>query len=397
MTIQRLDYLLNQAANNALSEPETQELTAWYRSFSGDEGLTASLSPEQLEQLQKWMWSRIRTVIAPADNRELSDAERPRRTSVRPLYRWSAAASVLLLLTAGSYLLVRHQNHPVPPVSSLPSPVSHDASPGGNKATLTLADGTVISLDSAKNGVLSHTGGVTIVKQASGQLVYHAPGRSAAGNDAGPTVSYNTLSTPKGGQYRVVLPDGTGAWIDAATTLRYPSRFSGKDRRVELSGEAYFEVAKDPVKPFIVETSDMSVHVLGTHFNVMAYEEDQQHIATLLEGSVVVTRGLRRETLKPGQEARISGGSDQVKVSDADVEGAIAWKNGLFQFNDVDLPTILAQVARWYDIRVVYAGPVPTELYRGTISRYVSLSKLLKILEYNGAHFDINGKTVTVK
>ena len=392
MTIQRINYLLNQAAIDALSEPEAQELTAWYRSFSGDEGLTATLSPEQLEQLQQWMWSRIHTVIAPGQSI---------KRSVRTPFRWSAAASVLLLLAAGSYLLVRHQKHPASLASTLPSissPVSNDALPGGNKATLTLADGTVISLDSAENGVLSHTGGVTIVKQASGQLIYHAPGRntgsSIAGSDA---VSYNTLSTPKGGQYRVVLPDGTAAWINAASTLRYPSRFSGKDRRVELSGEAYFEVAKDPVKPFIVQTSDMNVRVLGTHFNVMAYQEDHQHVTTLLEGSVVVTRGPRQETLKPGQEARVSGGSDQVAVSDADVEEATAWKDGLFQFEDVDLPTILAQVARWYDIRVVYAGPVPTDLYRGKISRYVPLSKLLKILEYNGAHFDINGNTVTVQ
>lgn len=391
MTIQRLSYLLNQAENNGLSEPETQELTAWYRSFSGDEGLTTTLSPEQLEQLQKWMWSRIHKTITPAE------AGRPRRAGIRPLYRWSAAASVLLLLAAGSYLLVRRQKHPASLASTQPSisyPVSHDASPGGNRATLTLADGTVISLDSAGNGVLSHTGGVTIVKQASGRLVYHAPGRNTGGSDA---ASYNTLSTPKGGQYRVVLPDGTAAWINAASTLRYPSRFSGKERRVELNGEAYFEVTKDPVKPFIVQTSDMNVRVLGTHFNVMAYGEDHQHIATLLEGSVIVTRGSRQETLKPGQEARVSGGSDQVAVSDADVEEAIAWKDGLFQFEDVDLPTILAQVARWYDIRVVYAGQVPTDLYRGKISRYVPLSKLLKILEYNGAHFDINGNTVTVQ
>lgn len=385
MTIQRLDYLLNQAENNLLSEPEAQELTAWYRSFSGEPGLTATLSPEQLEQLEKWMWSRIHTAIAPP-----APVTQFRR---KPLLRWSAAAAIVLLLAAGEYAYLRLQKHR-DPTADIPSKTVHDAAPGGNRATLTLGDGSVISLDSARNGVLSNAAGVAISKQASGQLVYRTEKATRA---RVPETAYNTLSTPMGGQYQVVLPDGTDVWMNAASTLRYPCRFSGTERAVELSGEAYFEVAKDPGRPFIVHTRNTDIQVLGTRFNVMAYGEEKKQITTLLDGSVKVVHGAGQEMLKPGQQAAVQEADAHILVSDAaDVGAVVAWKNGLFQFNDVDLPTILRQAARWYDIRVAYAGPVSGDLYRGKISRNAQLSSLLKVLALNGVRFTIEGKTLTV-
>lgn len=416
MTIQRLDHLLHLAGNNQLSEREMQELTVWYRSFSGEDGLTGDLSAEQRVQLEKLMWSRIHAAITQVDHSAApSSATLSQSVPVQDLpppgqslpglkvkrltLWWSAAAAVIILLAAGGYSYFRLQIHR-DSIANIPQRIAHDAVPGGNRATLTLGDGSVIELDSARNGVLNNTAGVSIVKQASGQLIYRpdsGPRSANAGNTGATETVYNSISTPKGGQYEIVLPDGTTVWMNAATTMRYPNKFTGSERAVELSGEAYFEVAKDAGKPFIVHTRDMNIQVLGTHFNVMAYDGEMRQVATLLEGSVKVSHGPRQEMLRPGQQAAITEKEGQIRVSDAaDIGEVIAWKNGLFQFNDVDLPTILRQAARWYDIDVVYAGQIPTDLFRGKISRNVQLSKLLKILELNGIQFTIEGKTLTV-
>lgn len=255
--------------------------------------------------------------------------------------------------------------------------------PGSNKAVLTLADGSTVTLDSAGNQVISRGG--TKISQQNGQLLYS--GKAAEG--------YNKLSTPRGGQFRVVLPDGTKVWLNSASSLRYPTAFTGKERIVELEGQGYFEVAQNAAQPFKVKANDMEVQVLGTHFDIMAYADENTVNTTLLEGAVQVKEGNETRLLKPGQQAILK--SHAFTVQEADVRKVLAWKNGLFVFNNMALPAILREVARWYDVEIVYETTPSTELYGGGIARNLNLSNVLTLLEGNGFNrFRVEGRKVIV-
>jgi ferric-dicitrate binding protein FerR (iron transport regulator) len=259
--------------------------------------------------------------------------------------------------------------------------------------------------------VLTQNQDVTIRKQ-DGLLVYERPGMSTG--DAQPTLSYHTLFIPRGQHYQVVLPDGSKVWLNAASSLRFPSAFTTKQRKVELNGEAYFEVAKDASKPFQVYVSTLGssqkgtlVEVLGTHFNINAYDNEQVLKTTLLEGSVKVTplqaSGItphQSRLLLPGQQAQIFSNSEtqqSVKVHTVDVEAEVAWKNNLFNFHLADIKTIMRQMARWYDVEVVYEGAVPVRSFSGKINRNTNLNTVLKILEQSGIHFRVEGKRIIVR
>ncbi len=262
--------------------------------------------------------------------------------------------------------------------------------PGSNKATLTLSNGTVINLDEADNGVISKQGNVTVGKTGDGKLVYQV--KSAAGQ---PLV-YNTVSTPKGGTYQVVLPDGTHVWLNAASTLRFPSVFSGAERKVELTGEAYFEVTKNKKKPFRVSANNMGIEVLGTHFNVNAYDDEEQIKTTLLEGAVRLSSGNNHRLLKPGQQARL-GKTSRFSIAEVNVEEAIAWKKGYFIFDNENIESIMRKVSRWYDVDVSYQGKVDQGRYGGTVSRFDSVEGVLKSLELTGSvHFRMEGRRIIV-
>jgi len=268
-----------------------------------------------------------------------------------------------------------------------------DILPGGNKAILSLENGQKISLDSAANGKLATQGKTAIVKTAEGHLTYDAKAGST-------DVYYNTVSTPKGGQYQLTLPDGTRIWMNAASRLRFPTAFTGKERLVELDGEAYFEVAKDARMPFIVKSKNgMTVQVLGTHFNMMAYGDEQDTKTTLLEGLVKVTNGTSVAILKPGQQALSETVDSNAPVrinKDADTDEAIAWKNGIFQFNNTDLKAVMRQIARWYNVEISYNDRVPEKRFTGSISRNLKASELLSGIEYVGVHFKIDGNKIIV-
>ena len=207
----------------------------------------------------------------------------------------------------------------------------------------------------------------------------------------------NTVTTPKGGQYRLLLADGTRVWLNSASSLRYPSAFAGDTRTVELSGEAYFEVAKNIDHPFIVNSKDISVKVLGTHFDIMAYADEDALNTTLIEGAVLVSQGSQSRILAPGQQALVAGNNSIISVQAADTDKAIAWTTGFFKFNHTDLHTIMREIARWYDIDIVYETNDNTETYGGRIRRDLNLSSLIKFLEANGIHhFRIDGKKLTV-
>jgi len=264
-----------------------------------------------------------------------------------------------------------------------------DIKPGGNKATLQLANGKVIQLDDQVNGLIGTEAGVKISKTSDGQLVYTVAPES--GNTDG--YSTNTITTPNGGQYQVNLPDGSKVWLNAASTLTYATslREHGEDnRRVTLSGEAYFEIAKDKAHPFIVKTATQEVRVLGTHFNVNSYADEKVVTTTLEEGSVQVSALGRSKVIKPGEQVLFDG--KELNARSADLQTALAWKNGRIYFRDADIETIMRQVSRWYDVEVVYKSNIPERIFNGGVSRKANLSEVLKILELNDIHFKLENQ-----
>lgn len=286
-----------------------------------------------------------------------------------------AAAGVLILLTAA---LLLYQRKAAAPKSAYTA-YHGEVAPGTNKATLTLADGSTLSLTDAINGDLAHESGVKVSKTADGQLIYRIENQEQA---AAGDLAYNSISTPAGGQYQVVLPDGTRVWLNATSKLKYPVSFASlKERRVELDGEAYFEVAKMKTKlPFIVSGKGHEVEVLGTHFNVNGYEDDGATITTLLEGSVKVkSTGVAERLLHPGQQARTA---DKIIVSEVDTNAVVAWKNGLFKFENASIHTVMRQFSRWYNVDVEYEGPVPQNKFTGEVYRNMDASKALKVLSF---------------
>lgn len=304
-----------------------------------------------------------------------------------------AAAAAVLLLIAFSLLVYRNNGR-------LEQVVKQDVAPGGNNAVLTLADGRRIALADAANGELAKQAGISVQKTKDGQLVYTVIGVS---DDRTSSSLYNTVSTPTGGQYQVNLPDGTRVWLNAASSLKFPTDFGSlKERRVELSGEAYFEVTHDRRAPFIVKTALQEVLVLGTHFNVNSYADENFTKTTLLKGAVLVRRTAVRAAqgdkdfvvLKPGQMATLD---QHLSVADADVEMVTAWKDGNFLFNETDLRSILRQLERWYNVDVDYSNVPEGRSFTGFISRGVNLSKVLEMLEVTGRiKFKIDNKAIKI-
>lgn len=311
--------------------------------------------------------------------------ETPRLVSTR-WRTYAAAAAILLLVLSGAYWLV--DGPAAPQVAD--RKLEPNIAPGGNKAVLTLADGTQITLDSAGTGTLAQQGGINVLKLDSGQLAYQ--GMSATGQ----TMQYNTLTIPRGGQFRLTLPDGTKIWLNAVSSLTYPVAFSGKERTVELQGQAYFEIAQQPDKPFRVKVRDMEIQVLGTHFDVMAYSDEQTINTTLVEGALLVRQGAITQRLRPGQQAVRNNATNALTVQPADIDKVTAWKSGFFEFDDADLPAILRQVSRWYDVEIADETKGGTGLFWGRINKQLPLASVLKGLASNGVHFKIDGKKVTI-
>lgn len=300
-----------------------------------------------------------------------------------PMWRWrwpAAAAAAVILVAAGFYLFER-KAHPAEVVSV--KIYKNDVAPGVNGAVLRLADGSEIVLDSTGNGEVSRQGNTKVIKQAGGQLVYQAQGGTEA-------VLYNTLSTAKGKQFKIVLPDGTKVWLNSFSSLRYPTAFVGGRRAVEVTGEAYFEVASDAAMPFVVKTSQEEIAVLGTHFNVNSYKDEPAVKATLLEGAIRVSNGSGQVVLRPGQQAVIGQRASAIGVVEVDTEDVVAWKNGYFHFDNADIQTVMRQLARWYDVEVKYDGVLPTGGdFKGEIGRGLTLAQVLKVLEQTRVHFRI--------
>lgn len=304
-------------------------------------------------------------------------------------FYYAAAAVIICMFSIGAYFLLKQDSQKLISNTENIKKDKNDVAPGENKAVLTLADGSSIILDSTRNGMLTTQGNSKILK-LNGMISYNTLKNKTS------EVLYNTISTPRGGQYQLILTDGTKVWLNAASSLRYPSGFVGKDRKVELTGEAYFEVAKNAAMPFKVKLNGMEVEVLGTHFNINSYEDESAIRTTLLEGSIKINKHGSSSLLKPGQQAQLNKKGEIKIINDADVEEAIAWKEGKFQFDKADIHAVMRQIARWYDVNVEYQGSVSSH-FGGTISRDVNLSQVLKMLHLTGeVKFQVNGNNVVV-
>lgn len=310
--------------------------------------------------------------------------------SFRPM-RWAAAAVVVLALGIGGYYLSSMPGSLQGNAMSSAAEKGENILPGGNKAVLTLSDGSRISLDDMANGEIAKESGVKITKTADGRILY-----SVRKGLSHVKPSYNTISTPKGGQYQIALPDGTIVWLNAASSLKYPSSFTEKDRLVTLTGEAYFEVAKDKKRPFRVKTVQQEVEVLGTHFNINAYDDEEVVKTTLIEGSVKVKLPSSNQStvLKPGEQSSVL---NEIKVNQVDANSAIDWKQGLFWFNDESIYSIMRQFSRWYNIDVEYRGNVSNIRFGGQVSRMKNLSQVLRIMELTKSiQFKVEGNKIIV-
>jgi len=388
----KAEELLNKFREGNCTDEEKALIEYWAHNLGVDG--ESGLSETDIINAQSEMWLHI-------------DPEK-KRTVVKHLSWLSAAAAILILVSIATLFIIRPGKKDEQSIAS----ASFDKiKPGGNKAILTLANGKKIVLNDASNGKIAEQSGIRISKKADGQLVYSIVG-SNTGADG--KLAYNIIETPRGGQYQINLPDGSKVWLNAASSLRFPVKFDDKRREVQLSGEGYFEIKHlEPVKgesvPFLVKTispaagrSGQTVEVLGTHFNINAYDDESTIKTTLLEGSVRVTALSDRiptpgsKLLKPGQQSVL--GLSDIAVVAADTEAAVAWKNGYFRFNDENLESIMRKISKWYDVDVVYEDDkLRKEPFSGVITRFGSASELLKNLELTGVvKFRLDGKKIFV-
>ncbi|GGB18457.1 iron dicitrate transporter FecR [Puia dinghuensis] len=378
MTPERFSHLLQLYRNDGLSQPEWEELR------------TAILEGGFEEYWQKdfaAMWQGVLTehdVIAAGK----------RKAVRRVLVRSTAVAAALMGFVLSIWLVKMRQQ---PDAGDSHRPQVARIAPGNiNKAVLLLADGSRIALDSVHNGQIAQQGITRIIKGNGTVSLVAMAGPDEAG------LYYNTIMTPRGGQYRVVLPDGSRVWLNSASSLRFPATFQGNERAVELTGEGYFEIEQNPHMPFIVNIRTPSgdggrVNVLGTHFDIMAYPDEQTINTTLLQGAVAVSKGELVTRLMPGQQAAFDSVNHQLRVKQVDTLQATAWKNGLFEFDNTDLTAIMRQLSRWYDIEIVYRVQPDKAPLGGNISKNLDLADVLALLEASGTnHFKIEGKKVLV-
>lgn len=369
------------------TDEEKALIETWYNRQRADDA--ADLSDEEIEDDLRNVFSAL--------------PKYPEKRIVPLVFRIVAAAVILITLSVAVYFY--YPTHSIAPANLVAEalPMETDIAPGGNRATLTLADGSIILLDDALTGKIAEQEGMKVTKAEDGLLTYtFIPSERGLATE----IQYNTISTPKGGQYQIVLADGTKVWLNAASSLTFPTTFAGNERSVELSGEGYFEV--NPIKglgikniPFIVKTADQEVMVLGTHFNINSYADEASTVTTLMEGSIQVSQlsTSHSKLLIPGQQSTVILNKG-INVAMVNTSSAMAWKNGLFQFQDSDIQNVMRQFSRWYDVEVEFEGRIPDIKLWGEVYRNVNASQALEILEYFNLKYKIvqseKGKKVII-
>jgi len=378
MDQQEAKKLIDKYVQGTATPQECKLVENWYQSMSDQRPLS---DRDDFEHLADELW---------AGTLQKANLTAPRKT-VRLWPYITVAASICLFIVVGLNFFLHKKTNTEAPIARIENKKS-TILPGGNKAVLTLGNGQQISLSDQKNGTIAKDNTAEISKTGDGQVNYQA----ASANSA---ITYNTLTTPKGGQYTVVLADGTKVVLNAASSLKYPTSFSGNSRVVELTGEGYFEVAHNKAKPFRVMSNGQTIEVLGTHFNINAYNDEPSIKTTLLVGSVKVTAGNTNVMLKPGEQSQLSlnDAEHHISVATVNTEEAVAWKNGLFEFNNASVKEVMKCAARWYDIDVNYShNYVPKVRITGRMSRNVDLSGLVQLLRFEGIKLNVNGKKVEV-
>lgn len=371
--------LLQKYEAGTCTEQERAMLETWYVKWKPNDQV--ELSGRLIEDSVDKIWQRLENSNKSA--RKLWSGQSIRMTGV--------AAAILVFISIGiGFYTANYKDQPARVADKI---AERDITPGGDKAILTLADGRKISLTDVSNGQIAEESGIKITKAADGQIVYEIASLSPSGEDRG---GYNTIETPLGGQFQIKLPDGTNVWLNSASSLKYPVKFSGKRRVVELSGEAYFEVFHSPQVPFRVLNTNQAIEVLGTHFNVMSYPDEKSVRTTLYQGSVKVTALNSFVVLSPGQQSSITSASINVDEK-PDLKGVIAWKNGKIEFSDMDIESIMRILHRWYNIEVTYLGLPVNNSFGGSVSKSKNLDEVLKVLEATGdVHFKIEERRVIV-
>lgn len=394
MNITRLEYLFQLSLNQKASEKDMEEMADLMTLPENEEEVKElifkayEMPKEELDINPKKVKAILNAIYQAEGTPEKSHKSSPAKS----LVQWfSIAATIVVLLSAGLLFF----NYKTKPLVQTVKQQKQLIIPGGNKAMLTLADGSKVILDDSDTGKIASQGNIQIVKTANGRLAYDQVKPSSLSETG--VVEYNTIETPRGGQYQVELPDGTVVWLNASSKLKYPVVFTGRERKVEMNGEAYFEVAKNKKLPFRVVSGQQIVEVLGTHFNMNNYKDENDQKTTLLEGSVSVSVLKNTSLLKPGQQARIGKNESNITISAVDIEDVIAWKNGYFRFRSEGLESIMRKLSRWYDVNVEFKGEVSDEKFNGVISRAKNINQVLEMLETtNAVHFKTEGRRLIV-
>lgn len=382
---QRINYLLNQYTQAELSANERRELLQLAEEYPSlvDIEILKLIEAQEVDRTKDdyQTWDDVLEKILASDKPKVRKFK-----YIISKWWWTAAAVLMIVFSLTTYVNFTKRKEHV---------FATDFTPGSNKAILTLANGKKISLNDAAAGDLMEDAGIAVTKTANGQLVYHIVKSNQVMDDS----KTNTITTPNGGEWQIKLPDGSNVWLNAASSLTYSLNLgNGKMRKVLLSGEAYFEVAKDSSHPFIVKTAKQELTVLGTHFNVNSYADEVVTRTTLLEGSVKITNFENDgwEVLKPGEQSVLNNG--MFRVDAVDTDESIAWKNGYFMFNNEKQESILRKIARWYDVKVEFADQSAKDvMYYGTVSRFDKISQVLRKFEQTGeVKFDIKDKKLIV-
>jgi transmembrane sensor len=411
ITIEHLTDLLMKHLQGSLSQPEQEQLNLWVQQSDRNRRLFAAVNDEEQIRQLVLLYAATETT----DNNEAIILSKIRQgmmagqplvpvRKMHGLWRWSSVAAIALVVAGAGYFIINYKGKS-DTTAEVKTTTTADIPPASAGAILTLDDGRRVVLDSMGNGVIATQNGAQVTLK-DGALAY--------AKDAGSTTPvYNILNTPRGRQFQLILPDGSKAWLNAASSLRYPTAFTGNDRRVEVNGEVYFEVAHNKTKPFIVAVlpsfggagggqrrPGAGIEVLGTQFNVNAYENERTVRTTLVDGSLKVVNlppngNTASAVLTPGKQAIITTDT-RLKVADADVDKAIAWKRGIFNFEDASLEEVMRQIERWYDIEVVYEKNIPDIKFGGKMSNDVSLQGLLRSLQESDVHFRLEGRKLIV-
>ena len=395
-----LTKLLKAYLDNTISQEEYQELCTLLNDKTLEQDIDNDLkmlweeSKEDSKPYPQEWGNKLITLINTTEKQQLNIAGTNNTSSIPRIGRFTryAAAAIIIMATGLGFYFALPQTDKSAVKANNEFIQQDDIRPGRDNAILTLADGSQINLDNVTNGNITSQGNTKVIK-LDGLINYQVEGSIPA------EVTYNTITTPRGGQYQLVLADGSKVWLNASSSLRFPTAFAGKDRNVELTGEGYFEIAHDAAKPFHVSVKGMEVEVLGTHFNINAYADEPSIKTTLLEGKVKITNTGTTVILKPGQQAQVNSENKLAVIDNVDQEEAVAWKNGKFFFNGSNIYAVMRQLSRWYDVDVAYEGKISDDEFIGIVSvpRNENISFILKKLKATKTvDFNVTAKKIIV-